>query len=63
MFTSNEMNHISLVYAVVMILRLWALYNRSKFILGPLLTLYAIEVISYITYCVVLHAQNQLVGV
>ena len=31
-----------------MILRVWALYNRSMFILGALLTLYAIELILFL---------------
>lgn len=37
-----------------MILRVWALYNRSRSILGTLLTFYAIEVIAFfVTYLVI----------
>ena len=43
---------ITLVEAVAMILRVWALYGRSKFILGALLTLYAIEIIPNLALCV-----------
>lgn len=32
--------------AVVMILRVWAMYNRSKLILGSLMTLYSVVMIS-----------------
>ena len=32
---------------VVTILRVWALYNRSRYILGALLTLFSLEMISY----------------
>ena len=34
--------------AVVMILRIWAMYNRSRVILGTLLTLLSLEIISTI---------------
>ena len=40
-----------------MILRLWALHARSKFILGTLLTLYAIEVTSLFIDYVLVDAQ------
>ena len=33
-----------------MILRLWALYTRSKFIIVTLLTLYAMETITHFVY-------------
>ena len=36
-----------------MILRVWALYGRSRIILGTLLMLYTIEVIAYLVYSVV----------
>lgn len=58
----QQEKHISFVDAVVMILRLWAMYNRSRFILATLLSLYVIETVSYLVYCVVLGTQNQLVG-
>ena len=32
---------------VVMILRVWVLYNRSRYLLGTLLTLFSLEMISY----------------
>ena len=41
----------SLAGAVVMILRVWVLYNKSRFILGALLVLYAIELVSYVADC------------
>ena len=44
-----------------MILRVWALYNQSHFILGALLTFYAVGVIIYIS-CVVISIDNQLQG-
>ena len=34
-----------------MILRVWVLYNKSRFILGALLVLYAIELVSYVADC------------
>lgn len=33
-----------------MILRVWALYDRSKLVLGALLVLYAMEVIPLLVY-------------
>ena len=44
---------IILVGEVVMILRLWALYERSKFILGILLIFYAMEMILFFTIFVI----------
>ena len=35
-----------------MILRVWALYGRLKLMLGALFTLYAVEVITTLGYCV-----------
>lgn len=32
-----------MITAVVMILRVWAMYNRSRFILYTLLTIYIVE--------------------
>ena len=43
---------IVLIDVVVMILRVWALYGRSRVILGALLTFYAIEGIAYLVCCV-----------
>jgi hypothetical protein len=37
-----------IVTAVVMILHVWAMYNRSRLILGTLLTLFSAEMISTI---------------
>ena len=37
-----------MVAAVVMMLRVWAMYNRSKLILGTLLALFFVEIISTI---------------
>ena len=34
-----------MLIAVIMTLRVWAMYNRSRIILGTLLTFYVIEVI------------------
>lgn len=48
--------------AVVMILRVWALYRRSRFILGALLTLYAIEVIVALVNCVVVSTRSGSLG-
>ena len=36
---------------VVMILRVYALFNRSRFILGFLLLMYATEVIAFLIFC------------
>ena len=52
----------TLVDTVVMILRVWALYGRSKFILGILLTLYAIEIILGLVSCIILSTQNNPIG-
>ena len=38
----------TLVIAVLMILRVWAMYNQSRLILGILLVCYAISIISYL---------------
>lgn len=38
----------TLITAVVMVLRVWAIYNRSRFILHTFLTLYAIEVVLFL---------------
>ena len=45
-----------------MILRVWALYGRSRLILGALLTLYAIETIPALIFAVILSAQNGPIG-
>ena len=42
----------TLAVAVVMILRVWAMYNRSMLILGMLLVFYTIAVISNLVICV-----------
>ena len=46
-----------------MILRVWALYGQSRFILGALLTLYAIEVVPNLVLCVKVSTQNKSIGV
>jgi len=48
-----------------MILRVWALYNRSRLIIGTLLTLYGTNVVSFLVYYVVFSARfrnHTLVG-
>ena len=40
-----------MVTAVIMILRVWAMYNRSKLIFNALLTLFSLEFISFIIAC------------
>ena len=45
-----------------MVLRVWALYNRSKFILSVLLPLYAAGVIPYLAYTITLSARNEPIG-
>ena len=52
----------TLVDTVAMILRVWALHNQSKFILGALFTLYAIEVIAELGVCVLYSTRKQPVG-
>ena len=42
----------TLIVAVVMILRVWAMYNQSRIILGMLLMFYAISITSYLVTCV-----------
>ena len=42
----------TLAVAVVMILRVRAMYNQSRLILGMLLVFYAISIISYLVDCV-----------
>ena len=44
-----------------MILRVWALYSRSRFIFGTLLAVYAIEIIADLIYCVKV-SQNEPLG-
>ena len=48
-----------MVDAVVMILRVWALYNQSKTVLGVLLTLYTIELILYLVDSIMLTNMNK----
>ena len=43
---------------VVMLLRVWAMYNQSKYILGTLLTVYTIEVVLYLVDCVMYSTSN-----
>ena len=38
--------------AVLMILRVWAMYGRSRIVLGALLTLCATEAAIYLVYCI-----------
>lgn len=47
---------------VVMILRVWALYNRARHILGALFMLYAVEVITSAVACVKFSTQNMPMG-
>lgn len=49
--------------AVAMILRVWALYARSRFVLGILLTLYAVEVVVYLVFGVMSSAEGRAQGV
>ena len=44
----------TVVTAAVMILRVWAMYNWSRIILGVLLSLYALEIVSFIITCVII---------
>ena len=48
--------------AVVMIIRVWALYHRSRLILCALLVLYVTEVILILISCVMLSTQSTPVG-
>ena len=45
------------VYAVAMVLRVWAIYNGSRVILGTLLVLYTTEVILFLTSFIIMSAQ------
>ena len=47
---------------VAMILRVWALYGRSRLALGGLFTLYTTEGIAYLIYCVKVSMQNWPTG-
>ena len=62
MFICSKINHIGGL-AVAIILRVWALYSRSGFILGALLTMYAIEIIPYLIFCIRFSVQNEHIGV
>ena len=46
--------------AVVMILRVWAMYSGSKIVLGALLTLYVMQMVPLVITCIVVSIQ--LVG-
>ena len=50
MCSSTETNCVD--NAVVMILRVWAMYGGSRIVLSALLTLSAIESVIYIVYCI-----------
>ena len=52
----------TLIDIMVMILRVWALYSQSKFILSALLTLYDIEVFTDLVFCVFFSTPNQSTG-
>ena len=52
----------TLVNTVVMILRVWALYNRSRLILGTLVTFYAMEVILVLVSSIILSIQINRLG-
>ena len=43
----------TLVVTVAMVLRAWAIFNRSKIILGVLLTLYTLEVVPLAAACII----------
>lgn len=51
------------VITVVMILRVWRLYSRSRVIIGVLLTLYLLEMVPFIVACINLSTPNELTGV
>lgn len=44
----------TMVIAVTMILRVWAMYGRSRSILGVLLTLYVLEIVLFIITCTII---------
>ena len=48
--------------AVVMILRVWAMYNRSTLILGVLLTSFSLEIIANILFAAVTSIRTNLSG-
>ena len=45
-----------------MILRVWAMYGRSRIIPGALLTLYATEAVIYLVYCIMESTQIGSLG-
>ena len=47
---------------VVMILRVWAMYNRSRLILGTLLALYVLEIIPIVVTCAIYSNPSKLNG-
>ena len=47
-----------MVVAVVMILRVWAMYNRSTLILGVLLTSFSLEIIANVLFAAVTGIPN-----
>jgi hypothetical protein len=51
-----------MLITVVMILRLWAMYNRSKLILGILLTFYIAEIVPSTIGCIVYTIPQNLSG-
>ena len=51
-----------MVTAVVMILRVWAMYNRSRLILGTLLVLFSLEIISIIIAAAIYSDPKNLLG-
>ena len=50
------------MYTVVMILRVWALYGRSRFILGIFLMPYITEITGYLVWCIKTSAQDGPIG-
>ena len=50
----------TLLGAVVMILRLWALYNQSRFDIGFLFTFYAIKITLCLVDCVMFVTQKDV---
>ena len=55
-----EMNRID--NAVVMILRVWAMYGRSRIVLGALLALYATEAVVCLVYCIMKGTRIESLG-
>ena len=61
-FVITSERRMSFVNAVIMIVRVWALYNRSKYILRALLLFYVAEVILVLVATLMLCTQSTPVG-